>query len=257
MESNHEILVCGEVADGKITSTTGELLSLGRSLADGLHQSLNALIIGKDLQELSKEAIAFGADKVYSVDSASFSDFHPDYYTAIMAQVCQQFVPSVILLGQTDIGRDVAPRLAARLGIPVTLDCTELSIDPGTKQILQTKPVYGGNAMAIWVIESNQPQIVTIRPRSVMADEPDASRKGEIIAFDATIDDSVIGSKLLENVKEEVKGIKLEEAKVIVTGGGGIGGTEGFKLLEELARSLEELSGLPEFLVTKVGCPSA
>jgi len=85
--------------------------------------------------------------------------------------------------------------------------------------------------MAIWVTESNQPQIVTMRPKSVMADEPDASRRGEIIAFDVTIDDSVMKSKLLENVKEEVKGIRLEEAKVIVAGGGGIGGNEGFKLL--------------------------
>jgi electron transfer flavoprotein alpha subunit len=249
MESNHEILVCGEIADGQMTSTTRELLSLGRSLADGLHQSLNTLIIGKDLQELSKEAIAFGADRVYSVDSTPFSEFHPDSYTVIIAKVCQQIAPSVILLGQTDIGRDVAPRLAARLGIPVTLDCTELNIDPVTKQVLQTKPVYGGNAMAVWVTESNQPQIVTIRPRSVTAHEPDASRKGEIIAFDVMIDDSVMKSRLLENMKETLKGIKLEEAKVIVAGGGGIGGAEGFTLLEELTQVLGGTIG-----VTRVPC---
>ena len=249
MESNREILVCGEVAEGKMTTTTRELLSVGKKLANGLHQPLNALMIGKDLQEVAKEAILYGADKVYSVDSASFSDFHPDYYTAIMAKVCQQFVPSIILLGQTDIGRDVAPRLAARLGIPVTLDCTELSIDPVTKQIHQTKPVYGGNAMAIWVTESNQSEIVTLRPRSVMADEPDASRNGEIIMFSATIDDSMMKIKLLETLKEEVKGIRLEEAKVIVTGGGGIGGTDGFKLLEELAKVLGGTIG-----VTRVPC---
>jgi electron transfer flavoprotein alpha subunit len=249
MESNHEILVCGEVVDGKMTNTTRELLSAGKKLANGLHQPLNAVIIGKDLQELTKEAILYGADKVYSVDSTSFSEFHPDYYTVILAKVCQRIAPSVILIGQTDIGRDVAPRLAARLGIPVTLDCTELNIDPVTKEILQTKPVYGGNAMAIWVTESNQPQIVTIRPRSMMADEPNASRKGKIIAFDVKIDDSVIESKLLENVKEEVKGVKLEDAKVIVAGGGGIGGSEGFKLLEELARVLGGTIG-----VTRVPC---
>lgn len=249
MEFDREILVLGEVSDGKMTTTTRELLSMGRKLGDGLHQPLNALVIGKDIQEVAKEAILSGADKVYSVDSASFSEFHPDYYTAIIAKVCRQIVPSIILLGQTDIGRDVAPRLAAELGIPVTLDCTELNIDPVTKQILQTKPVYGGNAMAVWGTESDQPQIVTMRPKSVMADEPDPSRKGEIIAFSTTIDDSMTEIKLLETAKEEVKGIRLEEAKVIVAGGGGIGGRDGFKLLEELANVLGGTIG-----VTRVPC---
>ncbi len=238
MESGREILVCGEVADGRITTTTRELLSLGRKLSNGLNQPLTVLIICKDLQEAAKEAIFFGADKVYSVDNTSFSSFHPDYYTGIMAKVCQQIVPSVILFGQTDIGRDVAPRLAAKLGIPVTLDCIDLNIDTSTKHILQTKPVYGGNAMAIWATESSQPQIVTMRPKAVTVGEPDPSRRGEIIAFTASVDDSMTKIRHLETVKEEVKGIKLEEAKVIVAGGGGIGGRDGFKLLEELAKIL-------------------
>jgi electron transfer flavoprotein alpha subunit len=249
MECNRETLVCCEVADEKITTTTRELLSLGRKLSDGLHQPLNALVIGKDLEKVAQEAISFGADKVYSVDNTSFSSFHPDYYTAIMAKVCQQIVPSVILFGQTDIGRDVAPRLAAKLGIPVTLDCIDLNIDPGTNHILQTKPVYGGNAIAIWATESGQPQIVTMRPKAVMVDEPDRSRKGEIIAFTTPIDDSMTKIRHLETVKEEVKGIRLEEAKVIIAGGGGIGGRDGFKLLEELAKILGGTIG-----VSRVPC---
>jgi len=249
MESNREILVCGEIADGRMTTTTQELLTMGRKLSDGLHQLLTVLMIGKNLQEAAKEAIFFGADKVYSVDNTFFQSFHPDYYTAIMVKVCQQIVPSVILFGQTDIGRDVAPRLSAKLGIPVTLDCTEANIDPVTREIIQTKPVYGGNAMAIWVTQSNQAQIVTMRPKSVMADKPDTSRKGEIIAFNPTIDDPMTNIKLLETVKEEVKGIRLEEAKVIVAGGGGIGGRDGFKLLEELARVLGGTIG-----VSRVPC---
>ena len=249
MGSNRGPLVCGEVADGEITTTTRELLSLGRKLSDDLHQLLTVLMIGKNLQEAAKEAIFFGADKVYSVDNTSFSSFHPDYYTAIMAKVCQQIVPSIILFGQTDIGRDVAPRLAAKLGIPVTLDCTDLNIDPVTKEILQTKPVYGGNAIAIWATEPGQPQIVTMRPKAVMVDEPDPSRKGEIIAFTTPIDDSMIKIRHLKTVKEEVKGIRLEEAKVIVAGGGGIGGREGFKLLEELAKILGGTIG-----VSRVPC---
>ncbi len=249
MQSNRGVLVCGEVADGKTTATTRELLSLGRKLSDGLHQPLTVLMIGKNLQEAAKEAIFFGADKVYSVDNPLFSSFNPGYYTAIMAKICEQTVPSIMLFGQTDIGRDVAPRLAAKLGIPVTLDCTDLNVDLGTKHILQTKPVYGGNAMAIWATESTQPQIVTMRPKAVMVDEPDPSRRGEIIAFTTTIDDSMIKIRHLETVKEEVKGIRLEEAKVIVAGGGGIGGRDGFKLLEELAKILGGTIG-----VSRVPC---
>jgi electron transfer flavoprotein alpha subunit len=222
---------------------------MGRKLADGLHQRLNAVAIGKDLQEVAKETILLGADKVYSVDNTSFSSFHPDHYTAIMAEVCQQIVTSIILFGQTDIGRDVGPRLAAKLAIPVTMDCIDLTIDPVTRELLQTKPIYGGNALAIWVTQSNQSQIVTMRPKSVMADKPDTSRKGEVIAFNPTIDDRMPNIKLLETVKEEVKGIKLEEAKVIVAGGGGIGGRDGFKLLEELARVLGGTIG-----VSRVPC---
>jgi len=249
MESNRGILVCGEVADEKMTATTQELMTMGRKLGDGLQQPLNVLVIGKNLEKVAQEAISFGANKVYSVQGTFFSELNPDNYAAIIVKVCQQITPSVILLGQTDIGRDVAPRLAAKLGIPVTMDCTELNIDPVTKEILQTKPVYGGNAMAIWVTQSNQAQIVTMRPKSVMADKPDPSRKGEIISFNPTIDDSMTKVKLLETVKEEMKGIRLEEAKVIVAGGGGIGGRDGFKLLEELAKVLGGTIG-----VTRVPC---
>jgi electron transfer flavoprotein alpha subunit len=243
------VLVCGEVVDGRITTTTSELLNIGRRLCDNFNQSLSILLIGKHIQEAAKEVITLGADKVYIVDSSSFAESHPDFYVATVTKVCQQISASVILLGQTDMGRDVAPRLAARLGATVVMDCTELAIDPDTKQLLQTKAVYGGNAMAIWISETHKPQVVTLRPRSVVPAEPEASRKGEIITLNVTIDDSMIKGKLLETVKAEVKGIKLEEAKVIIAGGGGIGGSGGFKLLEELAKVLEGTIG-----VTRVPC---
>jgi electron transfer flavoprotein alpha subunit len=232
------ILICGEVVNGKVTTTTKELLNIGRKLGHDLSQPLGILLIGRDIQDVAKDVITLGADKVYTFDGSLFAKPHPDLYVAIIAEVCQQMAPFIILFGQTDIGRDVAPRLAARLGTVVTMDCTSLAIDRDTKCLLQTKPVYGGNAMAEWVSESHEPQIVTLRPRSVMPAEPDTSRKGEIIALSLTIDDAMIKSRLLETVKEEPEGIKLEEAKVIVAGGGGIGGSDGFKLLNELAKVL-------------------
>jgi electron transfer flavoprotein alpha subunit len=243
------VLVCGEVVEGKITTVTKELINAGRKLGDDLKQPLSILFIGKDIQELAEEAVFLGADRVYTVDGAPFAESYPERYAAIMVNVCQQIAPAIILLGQTDMGRDIAPRLAARLGTTVCMDCVELAIDPETRLLLQTKPVYGGNAMAVWVSADYQPQVVSIRPRVVAPAEPDTSRKGEIVPVSIDVDDSMIKGKLLETVKEEVKGIKLEEAKVIVAGGGGIGGSEGFQLLQELAQVLGGTIG-----VSRVPC---
>ncbi len=243
------VLICGEVVEGKITTITKELINTGRRLGDDLDQPLSILLIGRDIHEIAEEAIFLGADKVYTVDDAPFAESHPERYAAIIINACQQIAPSIILLGQTDMGRDIAPRLAARLGTTVCMDCVELAIDPETKSLLQTKPVYGGNAMAVWVSADYQPQVVTMRPRVGTPAEPDTSRKGEIVPVSIDVDDSMIKGKLLETVKEEIKGIKLEEAKVIVAGGGGIGGSEGFQLLQELAQVLGGTIG-----VSRVPC---
>ena len=249
MATYHGVLVCSEVAEKKMATINKELLNIGRRLSDDLSEPLSILLIGKDIQEIAKEFITLGADKVYTIDGSLFVEPHPDLYVAIFAQVCQQVAPGIVLLGQTDMGRDVAPRLATRLKTTVVMDCVGLTIGPDTKRLLQTKPVYGGNAMAVWVSEPLEPQIVTLRPRSAMPAEPDPSRKGEIINLGITVDNAMIKGKLLETVKEEAEGIKLEEAKVIVAGGGGIGGREGFKMLEELAKVLGGTVG-----VTRVPC---
>jgi len=151
--------------------------------------------------------------------------------------VAKEVMPQIILLGQTAIGRDLASRLAFRLGAAVTMDCVALEIDPESKRLLQTKPVYGGNARAIYTYESD-PQIATVRAKVMAPLERDDSRKGEVITIEAGLDPSAIRTKFLEKVKEEVEGIKLEDASVVVSGGRGVGGPEGFKELEELAKLL-------------------
>lgn len=249
MADYQEVLICGEVVEGKITTITKELINTGRKLGDDLDQPLSILLIGRDIHEIAEEAIFLGADKVYTVDDAPFAESNPERYAAIIINACQQVAPSIILLGQTDMGRDIAPRLAARLGTTVCMDCVELAIDPETKSLLQTKPVYGGNAMAVWVSADYPPQVVSMRPRVGTPAEPDTSRKGEIVPLSTDVDDAMIKGKLLETVKEEVKGIKLEEAKVIVAGGGGIGGSQGFQLLRELAQVLGGTIG-----VSRVPC---
>ncbi len=249
MTPSQGILICGEVVVGKLTTVTREVLALGKKLHNDLEQPLVAVLVGKDIQGVAEEVITLGADIVYVADGPMFSETHPDRYLVIFTEAIKKVAPSVVVLGHTEMGREVAPRLAARLGTTVTMDCTALSIDPESKRLLQSKPVYGGNAVAVWVSESCDPQMVTLRPRAVMPEEPDVSRKGDVKNLSVAVTDSMVRGMLLETVTQEGEGIKLEDAKVIVAGGGGVGGTEGFQMLEDLAKVLRGAVG-----VTRVPC---
>ncbi len=236
------VMVYCEAAEGKLKSAATELLGGGRKLADDLKEELCAVIIGSDIAALAGEAIAFGADKAYIVDDPLLKDYQTDSYVSVMEKVIKQVTPRVVIMGQTSIGRDLAPRLAFRLGTAASLGCIELAIDPQSKRLLQTKPVYGGNAQAIFTSDTD-PQIATIRAKAMSPLERDAARKGEVINIAAGLEAGAIRTKVVEKVKEEVVGIKLEDAPVIVAGGRGIGNAEGFKQLEELAKLLKAAVG--------------
>ncbi len=242
MADNKGVMIFGEIAEGNLSSITTELLGCGRKLADELGQELNAVMIGSGVSGLAQETIAYGAEKVYVVEDQMLADYQADSYVAVAEKVAKEVNPAIILLGQTSMGSDIAPRLAFRLETAATLDCVGLEIDPDSKRLLQTKPVYGGNAQAVYVMETD-PQIATVRAKSMSPLEKDGSRKGEVINIEAGLDPSVIKAKVLEKVKEEMEGVKLEDAAVIVTGGRGIGGDEGFKELEELAKLLKGATG--------------
>lgn len=242
MAGNKGVLVFCEITEGKLASIATELLGCGRQLATDLGQELSAVVIGSGISGCAQEAVAFGADKVYVVDDSSLKDYQADSYLQVLDKVVKQAMPQVMVLGQTSTGRDMAPRLAFRLNTAATLDCIELSIDPDSKLLLQTKPVYGGNARAIFTTEQ-VPQIATLRAKTASPLSFDSERKGEIVNVAADIDASSIKARVTEMVKEEVAGIKLEDAKVIVSGGRGIGGPEGFKQLEELAGLLKGAVG--------------
>lgn len=236
------VLICGEIIEGRLTAITTELLGCGRKLADKLGEGLSAALLGSEVKGFASELIAYGADKVYVVDAPLLKNYQTDSYTAVMEKMVKQLMPRILLLGQTAIGRDLAPRLAFRLGTALSMDCVELDIDPETKLLLQTRPVYGGNARAIFTTKL-QPQMVTVRAKAMSPLERNDSRKGEIINVEAGIDASIIRAKVVDKVKEEVVGVKLEDALVVVAGGRGIGGAEGFKQLEELARLLKGAVG--------------
>jgi electron transfer flavoprotein alpha subunit len=242
MADNKGVMIFIETIDGKLAPISKELLGAGRKLANDLKEELSALVAGSGVAHIAAEAITYGADKVYVVDDPLLKDYRTDAYVAVVEKVAKQANPRILLMGQTTIGRDLAPRAAFRLSTAVTLDCIALEIDASTKQLLQTKPVYGGNARAIYTMET-LPQMATVRAKAMSALAPDSTRKGEVVTIAAGLDPATIKTTVLQKVVQEVEGIKLEDASIIVAGGRGIGGPEGFKQLEELAKLLKGAVG--------------
>jgi electron transfer flavoprotein alpha subunit len=232
------IMIFGEIIEGKLGSITKELLGGGSGLSNALGEELYVVLIGSHVSRLADEAIAFGANKVYIVDHPLFDDYQPDSFVSSMVEVIERAMPRILMMGQTSIGQDLAPRLAFRLNTTVVLDCVELSVDPDSKLLLRTKPVYGGKALATFASDSF-PQMATVRSKSMLPLERDESRKGEVITIDISSDQSLIRTKILEKITEEREGIRLEDAEVIISGGRGIGGQDGFKQLEELSKLLK------------------
>lgn len=236
------VMVYCEVANNKLKAIATEILGCGRRLSNELGEELCAVIIGSGVSGLTQEAIASGADRVYVIDSPLFRDYRTDSYVLAMEKVAKEAKPQIILFGQTSSGRDLGPRLAFRLDTAATLGCVDLTIDPNSKRLLQTKPVYGGNALALFTCETN-PQVATVLAKTMPPLERDTKRKGDVITIEVGVHASAIRTTVLERIKEEVQGINLEDASVIVAGGRGIGGVEGFKELEELAKTLKGAIG--------------
>jgi len=229
-----------EVVDGALAPIAIEILGGGRKLVDALGAPLSAVLVGSGVAGAAKDAGAYGADKVYVVDDAVLADYQTEAYLAAMDKAVAAAKPQVILMGQTAVGRDLAPRLAFKLETAATLDCVALAIEGGRLQ--QTKPVYGGNALAVYTTATD-PQIVTVRVKSMEPLAKDDSRAAEVINVDAGIDAGALRTKVVDKVKEEVEGIKLEDAAIIVSGGRGIGNADNFKPLYELAGVLKGAVG--------------
>ncbi len=242
MADSKGVMVHCEVAEGKLAPIAIELLGAGGRLARDLGQELSAVLVGSNISALAQEALAYGANKVYVIDDPVLKDYLTDSYLAVMDKVVKQAMPLILLLGQTQTGRDLTPRLAFRLNTAAIMDCVALSIDPATKRMLQTKPVYGGNAQAIQYCQTD-PQIATVRMKAMAPAEKTGNIKGEVINVPAGIDPTSVRTRVLDRKVEAAAGIKLEDARVIVTGGRGIGGPDGFKQLEELAKVLKGAVG--------------
>ena len=237
------ILALGELADGELQSITGELLAVGRRLDETLGEGVGVALLGADPGGEANAAIALGADRVYVVRSPILNEPQIDAYMAAFEKVCRQVEPSVVLVGRTPLGRDIAPRLAFRLGVGMAQDCVEVDIDSATRRVTATRPVYGGSALAKVTFPEADPQVIVLRGKVYEPLQPDASRSGEVVEIDAELDDSVIKARLVETVKSETEGVRLEDAPIVVGGGRGLGGPEPFEMLEELAKLLSGAVG--------------
>ena len=250
------ILVVGEQVGGQLSLTTKELLAVGRKLADDLGEGLALGLLGSDLDGPARDAISYGADKVFAVSDPLLAEYQVDLYLKALDALARHVSPSIMLLGRTDIGREVAPRLAFRLNVGLAQDCLEVRIDPQSRRLLADRPVYGGNAMAT-VTSVDTPQIAAVRPKVYEPLEEDGSRVGEVIPFDVDLDPSLVKTRVVDVVREESEGIKLEDARIVVAGGRGLGGPEPFQELEELARVIGAGVGASRAAVDSGWVPAA
>lgn len=231
-----DVWVFAEQRDGVITPVVKELLGKGRGLANDIGDvKLCAILLGEGLGDMTKELFQAGADIVYTAESPLLYRYTADGYTKVITDAICEFKPEIVLFGATHIGRDLAPRIAKRVGTGLTADCTQLDIDPETKGILQTRPAFGGNLMATIKCPGHRPQMSTVRP-GVMDKLPvKEGRTGEVKPVSLNLQESDIRTKILEVVKTAKDMVSLTDAEIIVSGGAGLGDTSGFQLIQKFA----------------------
>jgi electron transfer flavoprotein alpha subunit len=231
------ILVFGEATeDGNLSSMTAELLGA----ASRLGGAATCALLGSGVEGLAKECIAFGAAKVVVVDDPLLAEYQGDAYVPVAERLARELDPAVALIGQSMIGRDLAPRLAQRLGTAVAMDC--VNVEMQGDRLVAERPAYGGSARARYTINGT-PQMATLRVKAQEPLERDDSRQGEIVRQAAGVAPDAVRTKIIDRRKEKAEGVRLEDAKVVVGGGRGVGGPEGFKSLEELADLLNGAVG--------------
>jgi electron transfer flavoprotein alpha subunit len=228
------VFILGEQRDGKIQAVTFELLTWGRGIADDLGCELGCVLLGDEIENL-EEVILRGADKVFFIQDPIFKNFLTQPYSNAITRLVNEEKPEIIIAGATTTGRTVMPLVAAKSSTGLTADCTELTIDPETKLLLQTRPAIGGNIMATIKTPDTRPQMATVRPRSAKQSPVDSSRTGQIIVKNYTGATTMTVEKFLEFIKDTTQAVSIEEADVIIAGGKGMKNAAGFKMVEELA----------------------
>jgi len=233
------VWVFAEQKEGRIANVTLELLCEGRKLADKLGESLCAMLLGDQVAKAARDLICFGADKVYLAESGQLDVFIEDTFTEVITGLIKEHKPNIVLLGATAIGRSLAPRVASRLETGLTADCTGLEIDPETRNLLQTRPAFGGNLMATIICPNHRPQMASVRPKVFNRPQRDELRIGRIVRYDYKGHSLTQRAQLLAVVKESAKTAGIAETEIIVAGGVGLGDAGNFKIIENLAQVLD------------------
>ena len=231
------VWVFAEQREGELQKVSLELLGEGRRQADKLGVKLTALLLGSNIEGLSKTLAEHGADEVLIADDKLLEHYTTDAYTKVICDLVNERKPGILFVGATFIGRDLGPRVAARLNTGLTADCTSIDVEVETGDLLATRPAFGGNLMATIACPEHRPQMATVRPGVFAKVESDGANCN-IEKVNVELTDSDVRTKVLETVKTAKDIIDISEAKVIVSGGRGVGSKENFALLEELANIL-------------------
>ncbi len=222
----------------KTKNVVFELLGKGRELADKLGESLAVILAGKDIEHLTEELFYYGADKVYLCKHELLDQYSTDGYATVISSVIAVEKPSIVLYGATPNGRDLAPRIAGRLALGLTADCTGLDIDE-SRQLIQTRPAFGGNIMASIFSPYTRPQMSSVRPNVFPKPKPDKTKQGIVEEVDVKLSPINIRTKIIEEIISQDEGIKIEEANILVSAGRGIGLKENLSLIYEMAEELD------------------
>lgn len=247
LEAYKGVFVFAQQVDNVLDGVAFELLGKGKDLAKDLSTDVTAVLIGSGVKGLVDELAEYGADKVIVVDDPELKDYRTEPYAHALASVINEYKPEIMLVGATAIGRDLGPTVSARVATGLTADCTVLEIgnfpiNPGPdqkpNQLLMTRPAFGGNTIATIACPDNRPQMATVRPGVMQKIAPVKGAKAEVIEYNPGFTPNNRYVEILNVVKAVKNTANIMDAKVLVSGGRGVGSKENFKMLEELAEVL-------------------
>ncbi|MGD9558995.1 MAG: electron transfer flavoprotein subunit alpha/FixB family protein [Oscillospiraceae bacterium] len=246
-----DFFVFAEQRKGVLQKVGLELLGEAQKLAADLGQKVVGVLIGDKVGDKAARLFEYGADKVIVVEDAMLDTYVTEPYAKALTSVIKEYEPEIVLFGATAIGRDLAPRVASRIHTGLTADCTGLAIDPETKLLMMTRPAFGGNIMATIVCREYRPQMATVRPGVMQMAEPDKARKGDVVDHKVPFAPEDMNVEVLEIIENSAKAVDITEAKILISGGRGVGGPEGYGPLRALAA---ELAG--EVSASRIGVDS-
>lgn len=235
LEDYKGIYVIGEQIEGEIHPVTVELIGEAKKLVSDTRKKLTVVIAGYGVEENAKKLLHYEVDEVIYLEHSLLKDYITDSYAIAISDLIHERKPEIVLIGATSIGRDLGPKLAAKLGTGLTADCTKLEIDVKDGKLLQTRPAFGGNLMATIICPKNRPQMSTVRPGVMEKAKYSEKIKGNFEKISPRIEEKDIRTKFVKKESLREKRVNLIDAKVVVSGGRGVKDKNGFELIQKLA----------------------